>query len=185
MTYLSAAVVIIGVLCMLNLVITLGLVRRLRSQSGPAGQDGHPAHIGGRRPWHLPLGSPAPDFAATTVTDETISRADLIGRPSVIAFFSVVCPPCRMQLPELRKYAESFGEGAVLAIVSGPREKAEEFVRELDGVAPVVVEPMQGPTALAFTVSNFPTLYRLDADGRIAASAITVGAIAEADKEPV
>lgn len=178
MPYLSVAVVAIGVLCLLNLAVTLALVRRVRRQGG---QSADRSFTDGRRPWHLPTGSRAPEFTATTVSGETRSLSDLTGAKSVIAFLSVHCPPCVSQLPALKRYAESVpgGVGQVLAIICGPEGGADQFVRELNGVASVVVEPTQGPTARAFSASTFPTFYRLDEDGRIETSGVTVGGIAE------
>lgn len=177
------AVVLIGALSLINFALTFAVIRQVRRYgellAGRWSGRAQPA-------WHIQAGSPAPEFTATTVSGGRVSLSDLIGAQSVIAFFEVGCPPCRAQLPGFARYARSFPGGAaqVLAVVFGREGKREEttddYVRELAGVATVVVEPSRGPMAQAFSVSGYPTIYVLDERGRVETSGMAVGQIAAA-----
>jgi peroxiredoxin len=174
---INVAVTLIGVLSLLNLALTFVVIKQMRRRGGQAANRGAP---GGPRPWHLAAGSAAPEFTVQAVSGETVSLSDLTGARSVVAFFSVGCPPCRMQLPELKAYARSVPGGAaqVLAVVCGAADEAADYVRELADAATVVVEPIAGPAAQAFSVSAYPTIYVLDERGRIETSGGAVRQVA-------
>jgi thiol-disulfide isomerase/thioredoxin len=182
MVMTNVAVVLIGVLGLVNFALTFAVIRQVRRYGEQLASRG----AGRRQPaWHIQAGSPVPEFTAATVSGGRVSLSDLTGARSVIAFFSVGCPPCRVQLPEFTRYARSFPGGAaqVLAVVfggEGEREETDGYVRELAGAATVVVEPPGGPTAQAFSVSGYPTLYVLDERGRVETSGMAVRRIAAA-----
>jgi len=134
----NVAVALIGVLCLLNFALTFAVIRQVRRQGERAAIHGE---SGGRRLWHLTAGSAAPEFTVQAVSGETVSLSDLAGARSVVAFFSVGCAPCQIQLPELKAYARSVpgGAGQVLVVVRGAADRAVDYVRELAGVATVFV----------------------------------------------
>jgi peroxiredoxin len=180
---INLAVVLIGVLSLVNLALTFAVIRQVRR----FGEQFAGQRAGRRQPeWHIQAGSPAPEFTTTTVSGDRISLSDLTGARSVIAFFEVGCPPCRVQLPEFTRFARSFpgGPAQVLAVILGREgklaEKSNDYVPELAGVATVVVEPLAGPTAQAFSISGYPTIYVLDERGRVETSGMAVRAIAAA-----
>jgi thiol-disulfide isomerase/thioredoxin len=169
MSYLVVAVVILGLLCLVNLTLTFVLVRRV---SGLSAQPGRPAGFRPALPV-LPPGSQVPGFTVTTVSGATRSLDDLAGSRSLLGFFSPGCPPCQDAVPEFIDFARTIpgGTSQVLAVVSGPEGTAAEgFARELRDAASVVVEPRQGPAAAAFQVSGYPRFFVLDESGRIEAS---------------
>lgn len=53
------------------------------------------------RPEHLKVGEPLPGFFTHTIDGHNVSTAGLLGKPSVIVFFSTTCPDCHLQLPEI------------------------------------------------------------------------------------
>jgi peroxiredoxin len=179
----NVAVVVIGVLGLVNFALTFAVIRQVRRYGEQLASRGAGR---GQPAWHIQAGSPAPEFTAITVSGGRVSLSDLTGARSVVAFFAVGCPPCRMQLPEFTRYARSFPGGAaqVLAVVVEPEgrreEKADDYVRELAGVATVVVEPRGGPTVQAFSVSGQPTIYLLDERGRVETSGMAVRQVAAA-----
>jgi peroxiredoxin len=180
MSYLAVAVVILGVLCLVNLALTFALVRRV---SGLSAQPGGPA--GFRPAWPaLPPGSQVPGFTVTTVSGATRSLDDLAGSRSLLGFFSLGCPPCQDAVPEFIDFARTIpgGTSQVLAIVCGPKGTAAEgLARELHGAASVVVEPRRGPVATAFQVSGYPRFFVLDESGRIEASGPAMRLLLSAD----
>jgi peroxiredoxin len=179
----NVAVVLIGVLSLVNFTLTFAVIRQVRRYGEQLAMRGAGR---GQPPWHMQAGSPVPEFTATTVSGGRVSLSDLTGARSMVAFFAVGCPPCRVQLPEFTRYARSFpgGPAQVLAVVVEPEGKREEtaddYIRALAGVATVVVEPHGGPTAQAFSVSGQPTIYVLDERGRVETSDMAVRRIAAA-----
>jgi thiol-disulfide isomerase/thioredoxin len=177
----NVAVLLIGVLSLVNFALTFAVIRQVRRY----GEQFEGRGAGPRQPpWHIQAGSPVPEFTATTISGGRVSLGDLTGARSMIAFFSVGCAPCRVQLPEFTRYARSFPGGAaqVLAVVFAREGKREEdtgdYVRELAGAATVVVEPLGGPTGQAFSVSGYPTFYVLDERGRVETSGTAARQIA-------
>jgi thiol-disulfide isomerase/thioredoxin len=187
----NVAVVLIGVLSLFNLMLTFAVIRQVRrfgEQS--AGRGAGPAQ---QPPWHIQAGSPIPDFTTTSVSGEPVSLGDLTGARSMIGFFSSGCGPCTLQVPIFARYAKSFPGGAaqVLAVVFPSQEETpetpeipetppSEYVQQLAGVATVVTEPLDGPTARAFMVTGYPTYYVLDERGQVEISGHSMSRIAAA-----
>jgi hypothetical protein len=180
MSYVVAAVVVVFVLCALDLLLTLGVVRRLREHSELLGQltsQERPAPQA-----TLPVGATVGQFAATTIDGKPLSRDTLLA-PAVVGLFSASCEPCEEQLPRFLEYAASMrgGSDRVLAIVVGKGEDANETARRLAPVARVVVEDPFGPVAAAFGASLFPAVYLVDTDYVVAASATELDALPAPD----
>jgi hypothetical protein len=152
MPYLEAAVVLLGVLCIVNLLFTLGILRRLRTQTTWA-----PAPM-----FALSPGSTIGKFSATTTMGEPVSRDNQTG---LVGFFSAGCAACHEVLPHFTERAAQMPHSSVLAVVGGDDE---ETVRALTPVARVVVAGLDGgPVARAFQNTCTPALYLLDDNHRV------------------
>jgi cytochrome oxidase Cu insertion factor (SCO1/SenC/PrrC family) len=176
MLYLAVAVVLVGVLTLLNLVLVFGVIRRLREHTALLSTRAEMPEL------MRPAGEHADEFAATTVDGDPVSRDLLAGR-TLVAYLSTNCAPCRKRLPEFVSVAEGFpgGRSQVLAVVSssGPDDPAAaEYAERLAGVARVVVEPGLGPVSTAFGVSGFPAFAVVEEQGRIAASNVDLAELA-------
>lgn len=153
MSALVAAVILIGLITLLNLVLCIGLVRRLREQ----GQQDHSSHRHGTPdpgPIQLPVGQPVPAFEARTVDGAPIGSADLAGR-TMVGFFSPGCGACEEQLPLFVAAARKSGRPP-LAVVAGANGTSAPYVEKLRGSAQVVQELDRGPIQQAFGVRGFP-----------------------------
>jgi thiol-disulfide isomerase/thioredoxin len=161
MPYLIVAVVLVGGLCLLNLLLTVGVIRRLRKQAAsvaslPPMEEG------------LAVGEKIPEFAATTTDGEPISD-ELIKGPALIGFFSPSCQPCRELMPRFIDRARR-SPAAVLAVVvtdSDSDKQAVADVERLAEVARVVVEAPHAAIQSAFQVTGYPTIFEIGADGRV------------------
>ncbi|MEU4623722.1 hypothetical protein AB0G04_27600 [Actinoplanes sp. NPDC023801] len=161
MAYLYALIALFGTLTLLNLLLTFGIIRRLR-----------------RRPANTTLvtysGFPAPgslvgDFADRDLTGRPVSRMDLAGR-TVVGFFSPGCDACRDGLAGFVTAARSQPS---LAVVMSDAASAAEYLPSLTPVSRVVLQEPDGPLIAAFTVTAFPSFFVVEA-GRIVAGSVTL-----------
>jgi hypothetical protein len=169
--YLTAAVVFVGVIGLLNLVLTFGVIRRLREHdaalaSGPS-MPGFDIMV--------PVGTAVADFQTHTVDGTPVSNADLAGH-TVVGFFSTTCEPCRDRLPEFVTHAATVpgGPDRVLAVVvtdsvDVDASVADPFLARLRPVARVVTEQYDGLVGKAFGVQGYPALATV-VDGTVTAS---------------
>ncbi|MET9249357.1 hypothetical protein [Nonomuraea sp. NPDC003709] len=170
MSYLIAVVALIGALSLVGLVLTLGVVRRLREHTklldglyeaidlmgGPSGPGGGPA-----------VGDVAGDFEATTVDGSPLTR-DLLPDGTVVAFLSPDCRGCHEKLPGFASWAAGQDRSRVLAVVDNRSGDPADMVSALKPVAQVIVD---SAVSNAFGVHSFPTFLQVTAGGRLLAVA--------------
>lgn len=164
MYVLTAAVVIVAVLCTLDLILTLGVIRRLRE---------HTETLAGLSAGHrdgIAPGTVVGDISGESIIGTPIDRTFITGGgDTVIGFFSPGCGPCKALLPEYR----SFVSGApyrVLTVIVGERAGAAEYIEALRDTGEIVVEAPPGSIAQAFGVDGYPTVCMVDDSGRVVAA---------------
>ncbi|CAM5357048.1 TlpA disulfide reductase family protein [Streptomyces pilosus] len=169
MAYLTAVVTLFGLLSIANLILTLGVVRRLRAQrdGSPPAAKGDPFQGSG-----LSVGQRVGGFSAHDTEGRPLTR-DSLREGMLVAFLSPGCLPCEELLPSVVESARAAGPGRVLAAVvlnedDGARPDA--FVAALSPVATVVVTRLDGELARAFDIQGMPTGVRMGREGRIADS---------------
>jgi len=160
MPYLIVAVVLLAVLGMLNLLLTLAIVRRMRTMS-PVQQPPEP----------LPIGTAIRPFTAATLDGRTVSDRDLRGGQALVGYFSPGCPPCEAALPRFVSYAAGLDRDRVLAVIVG--DPGDEAIA-LEAVAHVVAATEHAPVVEALSAYGYPAVFLLDEDGRVAAVDTTV-----------
>lgn len=74
--------ILLWVVVLLNLLLTLGLARRIRNAAFPVMES-------------LKIGQKAPDFSALTLQGKTVTLADYAGHAAAFVFVSPDCKPCR------------------------------------------------------------------------------------------
>lgn len=170
MPYLTAAVVILAILGMLNLLLTLAIVRRMRTGSEPSVDSAR------RPPEPLPAGSPIGRFTAATTDGANVSERDLRGGQALVGYFSPGCPPCQAELPRFVTYAAGLDRERVLAvIVDGTgSDAAGDEAGVLAAVARVVVASGGDTVVDALSAHGYPAVFLLDEDGRVVAADATV-----------
>ncbi|KAB2339802.1 TlpA family protein disulfide reductase [Actinomadura rudentiformis] len=161
MAFLVALVVLVGLLCVIDLLLTIGVIRRLREHTELLRVRNEP-------PGGLPVGSIVDEFAGADTDGRPVTR-DSLPAGTLVAFLSSGCAPCEEMKPRFVEAAGMDGEPQALAVVSGPGSR--ELAAQLSAVARVVVEDdTSGPVCAAFQVQAFPTLYRLGPGGRVTAT---------------
>jgi hypothetical protein len=155
-------VVLLGLLSALNLLLSFGLVRRLREHTKLIDAmyetaDSTPAAVG--------------DFRVTTVDGAALGRDDL-APATVVAFLAPGCQGCHEQLPALLDWARGQDRQRVVAVVDGRGDDPADLVAPLRGVARVVVDT--GAVASAFGVRSYPRFCVLGPDASLFTVASTV-----------
>ncbi|MCX5115361.1 TlpA family protein disulfide reductase [Streptomyces sp. NBC_00378] len=157
MPLMIAALVFVGALCILNLVLSLGIIKRLRDQAEILNRDGSSSP-----PVSVGMGDEIGEFITLTLDAEPVDDASLRHGDTLVAFFSPSCRPCQEKLPKFVGFAPSFpgGRDKVLAVVVGEPEEAADMLERLRPVARVVRESSteKGEMSKAFDLQGFPAV---------------------------
>jgi thiol-disulfide isomerase/thioredoxin len=80
-------------------------------------------------PTDIKAGQQLPTFSITTLDGTTRSIEDFIGKPLMVNFWGIDCPPCKAELPEIVKYYNKYNpqglEIVSLNVDSTPEEQLE------------------------------------------------------------
>ena len=176
MSQYAAVIYVVGGLCALDLLLTLGVIRRLRTHTTVLGQLRGLEEMGGPPP--LPVGASVGGFTAATQDGGSVS-AELFDREVLVGFFAPDCDGCTRLLPSFLELAPAIAGGReqVLAVVTGVGDGVEEYVAKLRPFAQVVVEEPQGPVARAFSVNMVPAFVLVGPGGTVVASGSTLDAL--------
>ena len=115
------------------------------------------------------------EFEAEANDGSTISTDDLRGDVVVVNFWYASCPPCRIEAPELAKYARSAPEGVRFLGVNvyDGDAASQSFEEKFDIPYPSILDVSTGAVRLAFAGSlppnAVPVTIILDREGRVAA----------------
>lgn len=131
-TILVISSIFLWLLVLLNLMLTIALVRRSSTS-----QNTSLPRIG------LEPGQVAPDFTAQSLDGETVRLADYAGRKIALLFISAQCDPCHEAAPNFAALLPKATSLSVeLAMVSASDEHATQaFVEELNIQLPVLLAP--------------------------------------------
>jgi thiol-disulfide isomerase/thioredoxin len=173
--YLSAAIVLIGALCLLNLVLLLGLLRRLRRGDALDGRS----FAGTMTAQGLTLGRKPAPFGVRTLEGQELTEAHLAGNPALVGFFSPGCKPCSEQAPKFAALAARWpgGSDRVFVVIADDSPAAAEYARQFEGIAQRVIDGVSGQVCTAYGVTAFPAFGLLDEDGAVAAEGTTVDSL--------
>ncbi|MFC5831453.1 TlpA family protein disulfide reductase [Nonomuraea insulae] len=169
MVVLTVAVILVGVLCLLDLLLTFGVIRRLRDHTETLSNlMRYSVEVGVAT--DIPVvGTAVGEFTASTVDGEPVSTGSLTGTTAVV-FLSSGCTTCHAQLPSLVEWARERDRERVLVVVDTSASDGADLVAALTYVARVVRDPGGGPVCAAFGVSAFPAAC-VAIDGMVVATA--------------
>ena len=113
---------------------------------------------------------PAPDFTVYDVDGNAYKLSDFKGKPVILNFWASWCSPCKMEMPDLEKAWQEYGEQIQFMLVDltdGSQEtveKASAFIKAHGYTFPVFYDTaMEG--AYAYGVSGIPVTYFINAEG--------------------
>jgi hypothetical protein len=168
MPFLIAVVVFVGILSLLNALLVVGVIRRLREHTSMldtlnqavTGGPGVPADGG------VSVGETVEDFVVTTTDGETVSRDDL-APSTVVAFLAADCSACHDQLPHLLTWARGHDRHHLVAVVDAHGGDPGDLVERLTPVARVVSDAGESSIARAFGVRSYPRFFVLGAGATV------------------
>jgi peroxiredoxin len=109
---------------------------------------------------------PTPAFSTTTLDGARIDAASFQGRTTVLDFWFINCPPCRVERPLLNDLVAEFGDKVrYVGFSTDPADRLRQYVRETPFKFEVV--PDSDGIARAFGVSAFPTYMIVNPAGSI------------------
>ncbi|MFF5335749.1 TlpA family protein disulfide reductase [Streptomyces sp. NPDC013181] len=163
MIYLTAGLVLVGAVTVLNLLLTLAVIRRLRKHEEERRQNFVPLDSGPE------TGAPLPAFTAVTVGGEPVSAEALTGRQAALTFLSTDCSACVTAVKDLPEFARRTGMDAaqMLVVIAGDTADARRMAEPLAGIATVVVEETGGPLSALYSIRATPTTVMTDPDGTV------------------
>jgi peroxiredoxin len=121
----------------------------------------------------------APDFSGTTLDGVEVSLSGYLGKPVVLVFTASWCPSCGEEAPEIDQfYRDQAGRVGVLAMdVNDSVADMQAFMSDGGYTYPVMLSA--DDAAGAYGVRVIPTLFVIDAEGRIAKKIIGGASAAE------
>jgi len=167
MPILIAAVVVVGALCLLDLLLTFGVILRLKEHTAMLAERGRsgagPDVIG------LAEGESPAAFSATTLDGRLLDDGAAL---RVVGFFSARCSICPERVPPLLEYlaAHHIDRASTLAVVVGDEAQPPPYLESLAEFAQICMEQEDGEIAKAFKVAGYPAFCLLGADGTVLAS---------------
>ncbi|HJV08893.1 MAG TPA: TlpA disulfide reductase family protein [Acidimicrobiales bacterium] len=118
------------------------------------------------------VGKPAPPIEGMTVDGTSASLAGLKGKWVVVNFFATWCVPCRMEHPELVRFADAHagtGDAAVLGVVYSDNAQAVKEFRDKEGGGWAMLSDPKGRVALDYGVAGVPESFLVSPEGLVVA----------------
>jgi hypothetical protein len=166
-TVLVPAVILTAAVALLNLVLTFGLIRRMRM-----GIDTTP-----QRSLPMPtIGQPVGEFSAVSIDDLRVDEQSVSVEETLVAFLSPTCEPCQRLTEQMlrRPPAEEF-----YFFMTGEDSAAREAAGALRELGTVCVISDDSGVRQAFGVGAFPTVIRV-VDGVVVSAGVTLDEVARA-----
>ncbi|PZN09845.1 MAG: alkyl hydroperoxide reductase [Bacillota bacterium] len=141
------------------------------SQSGePGGQPlGNPTTTPGPAA-PVAVGTPAPDFELRDLKGRTVRLSDFRGKVVFLNFWATWCPPCRQEMPEIRRLVEKNPADVVVVGVntSDTASPAEvQAFMEQNGYRWLVLYDEGSLVGRQYGVVYLPTSYFIGPDGTV------------------
>lgn len=123
----------------------------------------------------LEINEYAPDFELENLAGEKVRLSDYKGKKVILNFWATWCPPCRVEMPFMQNYYETYKEDANVEILAVNMTKIErgdkleniqEFVNENNLTFPILMD-QDGEIMDLYRVRAYPTTYILNTEGMI------------------
>ncbi len=174
MIFASVGLVLVGIVSVLNLAILLIMLRRWRELAAAAGPAAARAAGGVRMIDRIPA------FSARAADGTPVTERTLLGRETLVGFFSLTCKACVDSVPLFAGHAERLraGGGVSLAIVHGDGAAGSDLAAALDEVMDLVItEDANAELSRRYGAKNYPTYAWYGADGMVTSAGAGIAAL--------
>lgn len=110
----------------------------------------------------------APDFTLPTMAGTEITLSDLQGKPVVLNFWAIRCPPCRQELPYFDTVARQNADKATILTVNveDSTSQIEQFFGSNE-VSFIVAIGKDAQAISSYATGYIPTTFLIDSQGTI------------------
>ena len=112
-------------------------------------------------------GRTAPAFTLATTDGDTVTLAELRGKPVILNFWSTWCQPCRLEHPLLLTAPAAFPDVVFLGVVYADEPAKVTAYLKSDGQAYAHLIDPGGRVAIDYGVAGVPETYFVDVNGRV------------------
>jgi len=119
---------------------------------------------------HLESGKLAPGFSLKTYAGAQYQLSSLLEKgPVVLAFFKISCPVCQFTFPFLERMHERLAHkpASIIGISQDNARDTKDFCQQLGANFPVLLDDSDYSVSNAYGLTNVPTVFLVDPDGRI------------------
>ncbi|MEO3867583.1 redoxin family protein [Nonomuraea sp. B12E4] len=173
MTFAVVGLVLVGVVSVLNLVVLLVVLRRWRElEATGGGAHGHGSDVR--------IMDRIPGFSARALDGTTVTESTLLGKETLVGFFSLTCKACVAAVPVFAGHAERLraAGGISLAIVHGDDSAGSELAAMLGDVMDIVVaEGAEAELSKRFGARHYPTYASYGPNGVVITAGVGVAAL--------
>ena len=164
MAFVVSGFIVVGGLCLLNMLLTFGVLRRLREHSAQLAEIPDFSMDDGPGYSAKFIGRPLSGFSARAIDGTLVSSESLTGNAGMIAVLRIGCGPCHEQLPGFVAWASNT-DATATALVTGAESDAREMTDRLAKVSVVVAGREADELAEALGINVFPTFLEIDSTG--------------------
>ena len=120
----------------------------------------------------------APDFTMLDQEGNEVALASFFGKPIVLNFWASWCGPCKMEMPDIQKFYETYGEEIhfLLVSVDDSVDTAKDFIEKEGYTFPVYFDTTS-MGAYTYGASSIPLTFFIDTEGNL--TAYYMGAMSE------
>ncbi len=129
----------------------------------------------------LGVGAVIPDFSAPELAGGTLEWKTYVGKPTVLAVWAPWCPHCQVELPRLFAAVTARPRVQMVSIATSigahPGPSVASYMSDNRLTFPVAIDDTDLTLMSGLGVQGFPTVYYIDASGKVAA--VTEGEVAD------
>ena len=120
----------------------------------------------------------APDFTMLDMDGNEVTLASFFGKPIVLNFWASWCGPCKMEMPEIQKFYDKYGQQIHFLLVSVDEslDAAKTLISDSGYTFPVYFDTTS-VGAYTYGASSIPLTFFIDAEGNL--TAYYMGAMSE------